>query len=212
MTETSLHALQADHSAGIAALHERGAAHFDPVRFHFIEALSRRAARYQGEVRNVLDDRLAEALQDFSERFERAQGEAESANDPLPQDGQESQSPLAALAAYIAQVSATDAGAAIEPDDELAGTAPTDSPAIAAEELKSIRYFRDTWSRLSVDQQLAQALAQAPENAGPLNSHLLMLRALQRMRDISPEYLNRFMAYADALLWLEQAECGRAAR
>lgn len=212
MTETSLHALQADHSAGIAALHERGAAHFDPVGFHFIEALSRRAARYQGEVRNVLDDRLAEALQNFSERFERAQGEAESSNDPLPQDGQGSQSPLAALAAYIAQASATDAGAAIEPDDELAGKAPTDSPAIAAEELKSIRYFRDTWSRLSVDQQLAQAVAQAPENAGPLNSHLLMLRALQRMRDISPEYLNRFLAYADALLWLEQAECGRAAR
>jgi hypothetical protein len=25
------------------------------------------------------------------------------------------------------------------------------------------------------------------------------------MRDLSPDYLNRFMAYADALLWLDQA-------
>ena len=33
-----------------------------------------------------------------------------------------------------------------------------------------------------------------------------MLRSLQVMRDISPEYLRRFMAYADGLLWLDQAD------
>jgi len=75
-----------------------------------------------------------------------------------------------------------------------------------ARELKSLRYFRSTWSRLSAEQQLAQALAQAPENAGPLNSHLLVLRALQLMQDVSPDYLQRFMSYVDTLLWLEQAD------
>ena len=34
------------------------------------------------------------------------------------------------------------------------------------------------------------------------------LRALRLMRDISPAYLKHFMDYADALLWLEQADGG----
>lgn len=70
-------------------------------------------------------------------------------------------------------------------------------------DLKSVRYFRDTWSRLAVDQRVNQALEQEPENAGPLNSHLLILRALKLMRDTAPDYLTRFMSYADTLLWLD---------
>ena len=84
-------------------------------------------------------------------------------------------------------------------------TAPAAPPVPSAEpahELKSLRYFRRTWSALSVDRQLAQG----PENAGPLNSHRLVLRSLQLMRDVAPNYLERFMSYADALLWLEQAD------
>ncbi len=73
-------------------------------------------------------------------------------------------------------------------------------------ELKSVRDFRATWSRLSVDKQVAQAMEQAPENAGPLNSHHLVLRSLALMRDASPEYLDRFMSYMDTLLRLDQAE------
>ena len=33
-----------------------------------------------------------------------------------------------------------------------------------------------------------------------------MLRALQLMQDVSPDYLQRFMSYADTLLWLEQVD------
>lgn len=192
---------QADHAAVIAALRERGAARFDPVRFRFIEALARRAQAYQGEARLLLDERLAEALQEYGERLEQAQDKAEKfAGEPG------SRSPLAELAAYIAQCSSEDAVPGVAPD----GKSPAESPADTSAELKSVRYFRDTWSKLSVDQQLAQALAQAPENAGPLNSHLLVLRAFERMRDLSPDYLNRFMSYVDALLWLDQADSSKA--
>jgi hypothetical protein len=31
------------------------------------------------------------------------------------------------------------------------------------------------------------------------------------MRDLSPEYLNRFMSYVDALLWIDQANASMAA-
>jgi hypothetical protein len=74
----------------------------------------------------------------------------------------------------------------------------------APAELKAPSCFRDTWSKLRVDQQFHQALADEPENAGPLNSHFLVLRALRLMRDISPAYLKHFMDYADALLWLSR--------
>ena len=131
--------------------------------------------------------------------------------------------PLAELVAYMAgQGDAAGQGGAAEPPPaapEGAPATPVATPAMAtgtgetpsgtvspARELKSLRYFRSTWSRLSAEQQLAQALAQAPENAGPLNSHLLVLRALQLMQDVSPDYLQRFMSYADTLLWLEQVD------
>ena len=124
--------------------------------------------------------------------------------------------PLAGLLAYMAgQGDGAGQGGAAEPPPAT----PVAAPAVAigtgeapsgtvspARELKSLRYFRSTWSRLSAEQQLAQALAQAPENAGPLNSHLLVLRALQLMQEVSPDYLQRFMSYADTLLWLEQVD------
>lgn len=211
----------------LAALRARGAGRADPVRFRFLEALARRAAAQQGAARRLLDARLAQALADFAARLDAASDragaalaaaagrhpEAAAALQPLFDAGDFAAlhrrlaaladpavpTPLAGLAARLAQhtPAAADPGAASE-----AHSAAVAAPA----ELKSLRYFRNTWSKLSVEQQLAEALAQAPENAGPLNSHLLVLRALERMRDVSPDYLSRFMAYADALLWLAQAD------
>jgi hypothetical protein len=74
-----------------------------------------------------------------------------------------------------------------------------------ASDLKSLRYFRSTWSRLSADRRLNQSQAKVPENAGPLNSQHLVHRAITLMRDASPDYLNRLMAYVDTLSWIEQA-------
>ena len=65
---------------------------------------------------------------------------------------------------------------------------------------KSVANYRSEWSRLSTEKQLTQTLAQAPENAGPMNSRHLVLR------DLSPDYLQRFMSYIDPLIWLEQAD------
>jgi hypothetical protein len=33
-----------------------------------------------------------------------------------------------------------------------------------------------------------------------------VLRTLALMRDLSPDYLRRFLSHADTLLWLEQAQ------
>ena len=38
---------------------------------------------------------------------------------------------------------------------------------------------------------------------------MLVLRSLALMRELSPDYLNRFISYADTLVCLEQAEKAR---
>jgi hypothetical protein len=67
-----------------------------------------------------------------------------------------------------------------------------------------LRALQQRLSQLSVAQQVQKALSQAPANAGPINSHMLMLRSLEWMRELSPAYLENFMTYADTLLCLEQ--------
>ncbi len=183
-----------DHATDIAALRCRGGEQFDPVRLYFLETLARRTQDHQGAVKRLLEDRLGHAVEQYQQRLAR-HGEAAS-DQQRPERGPQPGT-LAGLTRALTQHLPGNAQASADAGDDGMGFRP---------ELKSIRYFRSTWSRLSVDRQLAQAMEQGPENAGPFNSHQLVLRALSVMRDIAPHYLKRFMAHADALLWLDQAE------
>lgn len=187
-----------DAGAQIEALRARGAQGFDPVGLRFIEAMARRAASRDGSLRRLLDERLESALDAYRLRLDHATEAArETAASGRPA-AQDSGSPLAELLAHIGTHTTDTAASASHP---LAG---------APQELRSMRYFRRTWSRLSVDRQLSRALDQAPANAGPLNSHHLVLQTLKQMREISPEYVEQFMSWVDALMWLEQADGGRS--
>ncbi len=75
----------------------------------------------------------------------------------------------------------------------------------AAGELKTLHRHRGTWTRLQLDLRVTQALAQVPDNAGPLNTQRLLNQALQLMRNAAPQYLQHLMAHAEALLWVDQA-------
>jgi len=172
-----------DLASSLDALRARGAPRVDPVRWRFIEALARRAAAHQGATRQRLDARLQHLLDACQARLATAPPQSDRVPPPSP-----APETLAELLAYIQQQT---------------GTAAQPSPAHA--ELKSVRLHRSTWTRLSVDQRLNQALAQVPDNAGPLNTQRLLNQALGSMRDTSPQYLQRFMAYAEALLWIDQA-------
>ncbi len=105
-------------------------------------------------------------------------------------------SPLAELNAHMAQASRRARG------DLNANTVHHNGP---WPELRSAVCFRETWSRISAEEELAQAAERAPDNAGPLNSHMLVLRTLGLMRELSPDYLRRFMTHAQTLLWLDAA-------
>lgn len=118
-------------------------------------------------------------------------------------------SALAALTHTLDQHARLSATAAIAPAPPATSAPSIPSPMGgpgAAPELKVIEAFRSTWSQLSAAKQLTQAIGQAPENAGPLNSHMLVLRSLAHMRDTSPDYLKRFMSYVDTLLLLDVAD------
>ena len=59
-------------------------------------------------------------------------------------------------------------------------------------------------STQALEHRIRQAIEQVPAEAGPMNSHRLVSRAIKEMQRLSPEYLNRFVGYADTLMALEQ--------
>jgi hypothetical protein len=195
----------------IETLRARGVDRFDAVGWRVLDAMLRRLDDFEGAARTALQRKIARRLTALRERFERADGEARGALERAAvrssgagaAQARPEARPLAELLAHVACQSG-----AVETSAGLAQGGGVTQPGA---ELKSLRYFRSTWSRISLEQQLSRALAQAPDNAGPLNSHFLVLQALIRMRDVAPAYLEGFIAYAEALRWLEQADAERAA-
>jgi hypothetical protein len=124
------------------------------VRFHFIEALARRTAATRGTARRC----WKAASPGPSTTTPRAAKACRAA--PTHRPAPAAPSPLAELLAHIAG------------QNRSAFAHRPTPPTPAAAELKALSCFRDTWSKLRVDQQFHQALADEPENAGPLNSAL----------------------------------------
>lgn len=99
--------------------------------------------------------------------------------------------PLAALNQYIRE------SVAARAEPALPGEAQD------PDELPSARRFHRAWNRGRTLDQVEQALARRPSNAGPLNSHALVLQSLDLMRALSPDYLRRFVVHVESLQWLE---------
>ncbi len=73
-------------------------------------------------------------------------------------------------------------------------------------ELKSSRLFKESRIKHNTEKLFSQAIEDSPENPGPLNPQMLAIRSLTTMRDLSPQYLSRFISYLDTLLWLEATD------
>lgn len=206
-----------------------GADRRDAVRFRFIEAMARRAAGFSGETRRVLEDRLAVAIAHYRTLLDALDALASSpaqtgsetggnadddviatsaisatSDTPAAPPGTDS---LAALTRAFAERSAQ--RPALSKPVVVANAAPTSAAGrgeAVAGDAGLLDYFRDAWSKISAERQMHASLAQAPENAGPLNSSHLVHRALTLMHDVSPDYLREFLRYANALSWLEDME------
>ena len=184
-----------DARAMLDAWREAGADRVAPVRFQFMDALQRRAAAQGGEARRLLDAKLAALIQAYETELEGAPVDA-AEYAPAPASAIPEPGPLAALTAYIADPGTDARGAA-----DLRATYP---------ELQTLEYFRGVWSRVSADRQVRQSQEQVHKNAGPLNSNQLVHRALSLMREVSPGYLQQFLSYTDALMWMEQVHAAIA--
>ncbi|WP_155631819.1 DUF2894 domain-containing protein [Burkholderia stagnalis] len=182
--------------AMLDAWREQGADRLDPVRFHLMDALARRAAGHDGDTRRLLDARLATLLAGYADIVERGAPNAADVGIPPgepargePAPGEPARGALAALVTQLARDAQADR-AGIDP--------------------AMIEFFRETWSKVRTEKQYRQALDQVPRNAGPLNSSSLVHRSLSLMRDLSPGYLQQFLSYVDALSWLEDLMGGGA--
>ncbi|WP_233852770.1 DUF2894 domain-containing protein [Paraburkholderia sp. HD33-4] len=178
--------------ATLDAWRASGADRFDPMRFHLLDALARRAAQHSGETRRVLGQRLSGLLTEYADVVERAAAAGSASQAASDQTNQAGDATLAALIEHLARHRAR-----------------ADAPHAAYPELPALDYFREVWSKVRTEKQLRQSLAQVPgSNAGPLNSSSLVHRALSLMRELSPGYLKQFLSYVDTLSWLEQMNGG----
>ena len=176
----------------LASARARGLPAADPMRWRRIEALARRLAGHQGATRGLLEARLQTLLAELAAVAERP--------GPAPAAPAAEASPLRALLAPLQAA----------PPPEAAAADPGATPA-APRDLKVVQQHRAAWTRLRAEQRVAQSQTALPDQAGPLNSQLLLHRALTLMRETAPGYLQHFMAQAEALMWLEQAQAAPAA-
>jgi hypothetical protein len=71
--------------------------------------------------------------------------------------------------------------------------------------LKAFLSFRAFKEKYDTDKLVDQIINERPINMGPLNPHMLLVRSIESMRNLSPHYLSRFTTYIDTLLRLEDA-------
>ena len=209
-----------DFNSLIESLRLAGAGHFDSVRLHYLQVLAQRAVSHSAPVKRLLDAKLAHALAAYKDRFERAQGETQDAIVRTVRDHPDAavdlqrlfqggdfkaaRQRMATLSNSANRVSLGDLTRHLAERSLSTVNAGSDSTIGLGSELQTTQFFRDTWSKLSVGKRVTQELDNAPKNAGPINSHMLVLRSLATMRDISPDYLSRFTSHVDTLLSLDQ--------
>ncbi len=188
-----------DVHARLEAWQQQGADRIDPLRFALMRALARHAARHDGALRQRLDARLQE-LADAYAALPPPTGLPQSTHaagaSPLRQlldrFGQARPAAAPAQAAAPAAPAAADDASDAVPVVDLAAPMPV------------LDEFQQLWTRIRIDGLLRHCLDGLPEDAGPLHSSVLTYRAMALMREVCPDYLQHFVAYTDALSWLEQ--------
>lgn len=188
--------------ARLDAWRQQGADRIDPLRFALMSALAQRAARHDGAVRQRLEARLHELADAYAALPPRTPAKASSRS--------AGGTPLKQLLDQFGNTPRLDASVqpatAVLVDETSGGTPAAD---IAAP-MPVLDEFQQLWTRIRIDGLLRQCVDGLPEDAGPLHSSVLTYRAMALMREVCPDYLQHFVAYTDALSWLEQLGGGVA--
>ncbi|KLD75124.1 DUF2894 domain-containing protein [Xanthomonas hyacinthi] len=183
----------------IAAWRAQQAERLDPLRLRFIAALARRADAHDGEARRLLQQKLSALLDAYAADLATMPATANNGDSNSDANGDDADAAPAATATARSPLG--------DLLDRFAGGTANDAanarPAPSAP-LPALDDARRLWTELRGRSQLRQSLQQAPAGAGPLNSGVLVHRSLALMRTLSSGYLQHFLAYVDALSWLQQ--------
>lgn len=197
---TPLERVESDAQATLNAWRNRGMDRIDPVRFRYLDAMARRTAALDGPARQMLDEKLAALMQAYEgQAAKQGAVNAEAAAAPGAAD------PITTLAGLIDYLADPDA-----PGGKSGWTRDALGLRAAYPDVQMLDYFRGVWSQVSADRQVRQSQERVHKNAGPLNSNQLVHRALTLMRELSPGYLQQFLSYTDALMWMEQIHAATA--
>lgn len=180
----------------LQALQDADVARLDPLTWHYLNTLSERSSTQTESVQNAMRPKLEQLLSQLEQRI--------TPSAPQPQTPPSKAAPSdtpSALAQLLVEMGMP---ATFEAKPQTAA-----SGMQASNESPRVQQFRKQLRTLSVQKQVRTALSKAPQNAGPINSHMLVLRALGLMRELSPEYLQRFMSYVDTLIVLESVAPGK---
>ncbi len=185
----------------------------DAPKLVFVQALLRRAAQQRPALQQQLVERATAVLADYRQSLAARPAcgaEQPAAERCLPPgnssqavralravlDGEEGAADAAALSAVSAQMRQQELHLLGVADDVL-GAPP------ALRELRATRLLRGRQREVAIEQRIARAIANAPEDPGPLNPQMLAIRSLSAMRDYSPAYAKQFVVHLDTLMWLE---------
>ncbi|MBB3799000.1 adenylate cyclase [Xanthomonas arboricola] len=183
--------------ASLQRWRSQGADRLDPVRFRLMETLAARAGTQAEPVREVLEEKLGKLVDAYAATVKQAARRRVASAAAQPSQ----RSALGALADRMAGHAAL-----MEVDSRKTASA----DATQFPELPALEDFRRTWTTVRTASQVRQSLQDAPKDAGPLNSSVLVHRCISLMRECSPGYLQHFLGYVDALSWLEQLHSGGA--
>lgn len=181
-----------------------GADQMDPVRFRYLEVLALRL-RAKGLQHTRHWQKLDQAVADFQARYESLAPPSRTIEASTP-------SLLSDLLDGLNQI--PDAPA-IDPRSTLEqlvfgtpeeGSASTQHAATAGtlQPLKAMARVKAGRGEQVLQDRIRHAIEHAPKDAGPINAHRLVSRAMAEMQKLSPEYLNRFVNYTDTLMALER--------
>lgn len=204
--------------ARLASLRDADGHRVDAVRLAYIDGLILRAGRARPDVQVILQCKAERALDAYiaeNKILQASPAVAQSSspaadhtvralksligqldNLPAPRDFAKNaleQQLLQQEGGLLSKLTVPSANSEIEPTDTAEPVA-----------LKSNQKMQRGRQERSLEKRIELALAEAPDNPGPLNPQMLAVKALSNMRELSPQYLSRFVAYLDTLFWLEQ--------
>lgn len=237
MSPENNHLFQPPPSAAIAAellaMQSRQEDEFQPARFSHMHRLLRRAERASAGVQQILLKKLMVLITEYKEDLTQAKNL--HAQEPIAGQAQQ-HSPRQQRARHLLRTLRRDLSApslteltvdsAQALDDEMHASEQAaqlsqlelpikeDRTPAHRRELKAVRRYRQIAAQQKTESMVNRSLIARPQNPGPLNPHMLAIKSLTSMRDLSLPYLNRFVSYIETILWLEEereAELKKAA-